>query len=136
LPRATAEGISFDDLYSFFLVSKGCGFLVTDPIDNADSDKNGSGMILELNGTWRLFKRYTNQGLTYDHPITRPNDVTVNAGTLDPATGIVTGITEAGTWTGTFYRPMIFQENGLQFEFTPDGIIDALDLRLEEQLEV
>jgi hypothetical protein len=126
----------FEDIYAFFLVTKGFAFLVDDIADNTATANRGQGIIKQLNGVWRLWKRYSIFGAVYDHPITRPKlDVVVSAGALDYDTGIVTGIGSEQTWIGGFKRPMLFSENGLRDRRTPGGIIEAFDVALEEQFE-
>lgn len=124
-----------DTLHNFFLRARAAAFLVDDPTDNTDATRDGAGLIVQVNGVWRLVKRYGANG--YQHPVTRPNDdVVVSAGTLDFDTGIVTGISSAGTWTGGFKRPCVFQENGLKLQISPNGVVAAVNVALEEQLEI
>lgn len=130
----TAPELTIDNLYSFWLNSGAAYcFKVDDLMDNTVSANVGSGVIAQVNGVWRLMKQYDSG---YLHPITRPkSDVVVNAGTLDFNTGIVSGISAAGSWTGGFYRPMIFLEDSLKYDFAPNGE-QNLTLALQEQLEI
>lgn len=142
--RSDAEeeaGARFEQIYNFFLVSKGFGFLVDDAFDNTASARGGAGIVKSEGGVYRLFKRYTSNGISYDHPITRPReDVVLGGGaagkTLDLGTGIVTNGTAPGTWTGSFYRPMLCPDGGLQFRRTPDGMVESIGIQLEEQIEL
>ena len=130
-----ATGLRIDALHNFFLRANAAAFLVSDVQDNTAATRDGAGLILQVGANWRLMKRYGASG--YVHPITRPgNDVVVSAGTLDFNTGIVTGISSAGTWTGSFKRPCVFAENGLKLQMTPNGIVTAVAVALEEQLEI
>lgn len=134
------ETLRFDDVYAFFLVAKGYSFLVDDVKDNRADGNRGRGVILLLNGVYRPHKRYEIAGEVYDHPITRLKaDVVVSQGTLQ-SSGIVTGINNYNasnppTWTGGFLRPMIFGDNGLSLRYTPDGMVEAISVSLEENFE-
>lgn len=130
----TATGLRFDEVANFFRRLAGNAFLVTDPDDSTHSAQNGEGLIQQVNGTWRLTKRYGGAS-GYVHPITRPNSVVLSAGTLG-ALGTVSGVSSAGTWTGTFHRPMIFLPGGLKWTRRPDGVIEAVSVQLQEQLEI
>ena len=134
------EALRFDDVYAFFLVTKGYSFLVDDVKDNLASSNRGRGVILLLDGVYRPHKRYQIAGEVYDHPITRPlPDIALSQGFLMPD-GTVTGINNYNpnnppTWTGGFLRPMIFADNGLSLRYTPDGMIEAISVALEENFE-
>ncbi len=135
----TADDLSFDDIYNFFLTTGALyAFLVEIVDDHHTSHRGGAGIVKLVNGAYRLFKRYTFGGRTYDHPITRPqNDVVLTGGSgLNFNTGVVSIANGSTTWTGSFWRPMIFMESGLKYSFGPDGIVQAIDLMLEEQLEI
>lgn len=134
------EALRFDDVYAFFLVAKGYSFLVDDVKDNRADSNRGRGVILPLDGAYRLHKRYELAGEIYDHPITRPKPgAVVSQGVLQSG-GVVTGIngynaSNPPTWTGGFLRPMIFAENGLSLRYTPDGMVEAISVALEENFE-
>jgi len=131
----TGAALRIDTLHNFFLRAVANAFLVSDPADNTAAKRDGAGLIVQVNGTWRLVKRYGASG--YQHPITRPDvDVVLSAGTLDFDTGIVSGISSPGTWTGSFFRPCVFQENGLKLQISPNGTVAAVNVALEEQLEI
>lgn len=130
-------GLRFDDLYAFFCNCRGMGygFLVDDVIDNTDATCNGAGIIELVNGVYRLTKSYS--AGSYRRYITRPKgDVVVSAGTLDFDTGIVTGISSAGTWTGSFQTPMRFASDDLSYGLLPDGTINVIEVPLREEREV
>jgi len=135
------ENERFNKIYSFFLnIGSSVAFLVDDPLDNTDSAMNGSGTVELLDGVWRLGKRYGGP-IGYWHPITRPKpDVVLGGGaangTLDPNTGVVSRIAAPGSWTGSFWRPMVFLNAKLGYEATPDGIIRAFSVPLQENLEL
>lgn len=129
----------FNKIYSFFLkVASSVAFLVDDPLDNWSTSMDGTGTVELIDGVYRLGKRYG----TYWHPITRPKGGTVvlgggaAGGTLNNNNGIVTGISSNGTWEGGFWRPMIFMNTKLSYEATPDGIIRAFSIPLQENLEL
>lgn len=133
---------NFDEIYRFFLVTGAAYcFLVDDGFDNTATSQGGAG-IVKLYGTdYRLFRRYSFGGQNYDHPVTRPkNDVVLAGGaaggTLDPNTGIVTGISGTGTWTGGYWRPMVMLENKLSFDRNPGMAVDGINVPLQEQLEI
>jgi hypothetical protein len=131
----TAAAKRIDVLHNFFLRAAANAFLVSDPADHTDSDRDGNGLIVQVNGVWRLVKEYGSSG--YRHPITRPDDdVVVSAGTLNFDTGVVSGISSPGTWTGSYFRPCVFQENGLKLQISPNGVVAAVNVALEEQLEI
>ena len=132
----------FDGIYNFFLVTgASLAFEVDDPIDNTAEAIGGEGHVEQINGVYRLTKHYKFGALTYVHPITRPKtDVVLSGsaagGLLDHSTGIVSGINAPGRWSGGFCRPMVFQNQGLRYEADPSGIVRALDVPLEENLEI
>ena len=135
-----AEQHVFDEIYNFFFKVKGYGFLVDDVFDNTAQARGNIGVVKWLDGQYRLFKRYG----TYDHPITRPlgNVILSGAaagGTLDLGTGIVSGKaagTPEGVWTGGFLRPMICLPGGVDFVVNPSGTVEAVNVALEEQIEL
>jgi len=141
-PKTTAvEGSTFDQILAFFLTSGSAyAFLVDDVVDDTDSANSGTGFVESFNGTIRLTKHYGFTGTTpYVHPITRPmSNVALTGdavgGTIG-ALGVVTGAT-SGNWTGGFYRPMIFMEGGLRYDYTPDGMIRGFTVMLQENFEV
>ena len=142
-PKDTpVEGTTFDQILAFFLATGSAfAFLVDDVVDDTDSANCGTGYVEEFNGVLRLTKHYSYSGLPdYVHPITRPKTGIVLSGgaaggTLDYTTGIVTGA-EAGNWTGGFYRPMIFTEAGIKYDYTPDNVVRAFTVMLQENFEV
>lgn len=132
----------FDSIYNFFLVTgASVAFMVDDPIDNTANAFGGEGHVEQINGIWRLVKVYKFGPLTYVHPITRAKaDVVLSGGAaggvLNRSTGVVAGINAPGRWTGGFMRPMVFQNQGLRYETDPSGIVRAIDVPLEENLEI
>ena len=137
----TTSGHTFDEVLAFFVATGSAyAFLVDDVLDNTDSSGQGSGVVEILNGVLRLAKHYTFAGTTYVHPITRPKAGIALAGgaaggAVDLTTGVVTGAA-AGTWTGGFYRPMIFLGSGLKYDLTPDGLVRNFTVSLQENLEI
>lgn len=130
----TATDLRFDEVANFFRRLVGNAFLLTDPDDSTHNAQAGEGLILQVGGVWRLMKRYGGSS-GYVHPITRPNSVVLSAGTLGPL-GVVTGISSEGSWAGTYYRPTIFLPGGLKWTRRPDGIIEAMSVMVQEQLEI
>jgi len=134
--RAVVTG-SLDLVYATFLGSQGgaYGFLVLDPIDCTDSALGGFGVVVQVGGVYRLAKLYTNNTLNYYRLIRRP--FTSGAGavvlsgvagaglSLDPTTGIIANATSTGTWSGSFWIPMRFLDDGLAITSGPDGIVDV-----------
>ena len=132
----TVSKLRFDEIFSFFLnTGAATGFLVDDLFDNTTSARDGSGVVVEINGVLRLAKSYG----TYVHPITRPKSGVVLGGGAEGGTvgagGIVTGAS-AGTWTGGYYWPMIFADNGIKYTRNASGTVESFDVGLEEVLEV
>ena len=141
-PKDTeVEGNTFDQILAFFLTSASAfAFLVDDVVDDTDSSNSGTGYVEEFNGVLRLTKHYSFAGTPdYIHPITRPKaGITLTGGAAGGtvgALGVVTGAS-AGNWTGGFYRPMIFLEGGIRYDYTPDGMIRGFTVMLQENFEV
>lgn len=137
-----ATGEKFDQIYNFFLITGAAfEFNVDDLFDNTAVARGGQGHVEEiLPGRFALVKHYRFGPLIYRHPIARPkSDVVLGGGaangTLDPATGFVSGINSPGTWTGGFYRPMIFLSSKFAYETGPDGIVRSIDVPLQEALK-
>ena len=134
------NNLRFDDIYNFWFKVKGGGFLVDDVFDNTSAARGNSGVVKWLDGKYRLFKRYG----SYEHPITRPKEDVVlggaaAGGALNSATGIVEGRaagTPEGTWTGGFWRPMLCLPGGIEFTRSNTGLVEAVGVALEEQIEL
>lgn len=112
------------------------GFLMEDPADcTCPID---AGKVTLTAGIYRLWKRYTSVGSTRfkDRKITRlkavaiyRNGVLMTTGyTLDSNTGIVT-ITAPGadvfTWSGSFYVPVHFADDSIDWDLIAGGARDA-----------
>lgn len=133
--------LRMDDLHNFFLNRAGArAFLFDDVFDDTHSDRRATAKVELIGGVYRLTKRYpdTVGGGYYTRLITRPRVGTIGlqggaaSGVLDYATGIVTGISSVGTWTGSFDVPCIFLDDGLKYEVGADGAVRGLTVKLRE----
>jgi uncharacterized protein (TIGR02217 family) len=119
------------------------GFLMLDPKDHTVSASGVStGIVQDETGspatTFQLYKRYTEpvSSRTKDRKITRLKASTIviyvsgvalggGSYTLDPQTGIVTipaaPAAATVTWTGTFYTPVHFMEDSIDWELVVTG---------------
>ncbi len=139
----TVNGNRFDDIYNFFLNRGGAyAFLVSDPTDYTAVMRAGTGHVVSISGVYRLVKRYPDISGSgyYTRIITRPTSPVVlgggaTGGTVDYTTGIVTGISSPGTWTGSFRIPMMFGDDKLNYECEPSGVITAMNVPLFENRE-
>lgn len=115
------------------------GFLMGDPKDGSATVATGRASL--VSGTiYQLLKRYTSAGSTRtkDRTITRPiasgftiynSGVAIGAYTLNSDKGRITipsAPTAANiTWAGTFYVPVHFQNDDLDWEFLRAGAPDT-----------
>lgn len=149
---------AFERLVTFFhgRRGRGYGFLVFDGNDNTDMwEGESQGLVKFIDGAYRLVKCYPDTVNPYYRLITRPivDEEVVDAlaalnppqvasvvvlgggaaeGTLDPETGIVTGIEEEGTWSGSFLVPCRFVDDHLEYENQAAGMIISIEAQLEE----
>lgn len=128
----------FQDIIAFWLgrVGPAYAFLISDPADNSDG---GNGAVKLIDGEYRLVKNYPDEIRPYTRIITRPiNPVTLSgvSGTpvVDYTTGIVSGATSEGTWTGSFYVPVAFMSDSMDYDFKPAGANGYMewDVHVEE----
>jgi uncharacterized protein (TIGR02217 family) len=113
------------------------GFLMEDPKDNRVS----SGGVFEVdeNGFYQLIKRYTDQrsGRTKDRRITRPKGTilvyengVLTAAAVSPLDGKATIAgspdVEALTWTGSFWVPVHFMDDFIDWGVARPGNDDSL----------
>lgn len=136
----TVDKYRFSKINNFFLNRQGAyGFLLEDKYDHTHDAQEATPMVEEINGVWRLTKRYPDvvEGVYYTRKITRPVEDSIvltggaAGGVLDPDTGIVTGIVAEGSWTGQFKVPCIFLEPKLERSVTPSGKV-TLNVKLRE----
>jgi len=112
------------------------GFLMEDPKDNYVA--SGGALSLIEPGIYQLIKRYTDpaSGRTKDRRITRPKGVITvfedgapTAVDVDASNGRVTidGSPDADTltWTGSFYLPVHFLDDAIDWELVAPGSNDA-----------
>lgn len=101
------------------------GFLMADPKDQAAT--TADGVMASLGGgTYQLYKRYlhTASGRYKDRKITRPLSTGFQAydamggtltGTVDPETGIATITGTPASWSGSFYVPVHFMDDSIDW---------------------
>jgi len=112
------------------------GFLMEDPKDSRVTA--GGVLTLDPSGKYQLVKRYTDQvsGRTKDRRITRPKGaITVFQGgsaiaaSVDPLTGkaTISGSPDVSTltWVGSFYVPVHFMDDSIDWELVAPGPADA-----------
>ena len=115
----------------------GYGFLLLDPKDCTANHAAGKVTLINAGAhTYQLIKRYTSVGSTRtkDRKITRPrvagfvlriNGAPTNDFTLDKDTGVITipsDPTAANvTWSGTFYIPVHFEQDDLDWDLLIAG---------------
>jgi uncharacterized protein (TIGR02217 family) len=112
------------------------GFLMEDPKDSHVT--SGGVLSLVATGIYQLIKRYTDpaSGRTKDRRITRPKgaitvfqDGAPITASVDPSNGRVTiaGAPDASTltWTGSFYLPVHFMDDAIDWELVAPGSYDA-----------
>lgn len=108
-----------DVLIAFFRSVKGraYGFRFRDWSDyQADS---ASGVVVSVNGVTRLAKQYATGSMTETRLITKPVSGTVTiagGGSVDYATGIVSGAAAGAAWAGEFDVPCRFDTDQMQLE--------------------
>lgn len=110
---ARATSTKFRNLLSFILARKhnAYGFRL---YDWTDHDDWGNGRVALVNGVYRLVKDYDDSINPYTRIITKPiNGTVVLSGVggtpvIDYTTGIVSGASSTGTWTGEFNVPVRF----------------------------
>lgn len=128
----------FEVVRAFFYLTRGAyaGFLYQDWTDYIATA--GSGVILTLDdGRKQLARRYAVGSHVFDRPISKPVPGTValtGGGTLDYATGIVTGGAPTA-WTGEFHVPVHFVSDHLPAEIVDRGedfYISSGQIQLEE----
>jgi uncharacterized protein (TIGR02217 family) len=111
------------------------GFLLIDPKDSTAT--GGEGVVADLGGgTYQLYKRYTERvsGRYKDRKITRPKTASITVlvsgtpatATIDATTGTLTisGNPAANTvtWTGSFYVPVHFLNDQIDWELVAAGV--------------
>lgn len=121
------------------------GFLLSDPKDSKATEAQGRASLV-TGTTYQLQKRYTSIGSTRtkDRKITRPSStgfvlkasgVVVGSYTLDPLTGtvIIPSAPAAATitWSGSFYVPVQFESDELDFSLVRPGDYDERLVRGE-----
>ena len=123
----------WQELENIFEVTDGgaYGFLLQDPKDNTVT--TATGIIKRTSGTYQMYKRYAVGNRYVDRKITRPIagatiyvDGGVVAATYSTTTGVVTWSESPGgddtyTWAGSFYTPVHFQSDQIDWEMVrPD----------------
>lgn len=117
------------------------GFLMADPKDNSTPDTNGFVTLIDAaTHTYQLVKRYTSAGSTRakDRNITRPkatgfvlqiNGVPTTLFTLNADTGVVTipidPVASSVRWSGSFYVPVHFENDQIDWELVVAGPADT-----------
>ena len=117
------------------------GFLVQDPKDNSATHETGRVDLLNAGAhTYRLYKRWTSAGSTRtkDRRVTRPrastftlqiSGVPTTSFTLNDETGVVTipadPLASTVTWAGSFYVPVHFDNDEIDWDLVVAGHADA-----------
>jgi len=117
------------------------GFLMFDPKDHATVDTQGFVTLIDAaTHTYQLVKRYTSAGSTRskDRTITRPkaagfvlqiNGVPTGSYTLNADTGVVTipadPVASTVRWSGSFYVPVHFESDQIDWELVVAGPDDT-----------
>lgn len=117
------------------------GFLLLDPKDASATDLMGKATLLSASAhTYQLIKRYTSVGssLYEDRLIKRPraagfvvniSGTPTTSYTLDVDTGIITipadPLASNVTWSGTFYVPVHFLSDEIDWELSIAGAEDS-----------
>lgn len=117
------------------------GFLMLDPKDNSTIDTQGFVTLIDAaTHTYQLVKRYTSVGSTRakDRTITRPratgfvlqiNGVPTGSYTLNADTGVVTipsdPLASTVRWSGSFYVPVHFENDQIDWELVISGPADT-----------
>ena len=111
------------------------GFLLEDPKDCSTTVSTGKASLIS-GSNYQLFKRYTSTGSsrTKDRNITRPratgfaiytSGTPIGTYTLDSDTGIIAIPSNPAaatlTWSGTFYTPVHFASDDLDWELMRSG---------------
>jgi uncharacterized protein (TIGR02217 family) len=111
--------VDTDALIAFFRSVKGraYGFRFRDWSDYQATSATGV-VVPVVGGGYRLAKKYTAGGMTEYRPISKPvaGTVTVSGGTVDYATGIVSGASSSTTWAGEFDVPCRFDTDRMELE--------------------
>lgn len=116
----------FREIQGFWLARQGgaYGFFLKDFTDFSDE---GMGKVVLVDGVYRLVKEYPdyNDYNPYQRWITRPLTGTITlsgvGGTpvIDYATGIVSGASSTGTWTGQYDVPCVFANDSCRPTYEP-----------------
>ena len=115
----------FQSLIAFFRAryQRAYGFRFYDWADHSDW---GNGKVELVDGAYQMTKHYPDAIRPTVKNIFKPISGTVTlhsvTGTpvIDYTTGIVSGATSAGTWTGEFNIPVRFDTDAMKFTVTPD----------------
>jgi uncharacterized protein (TIGR02217 family) len=129
----------FKELKEFWLCRRGNSrsFRFKDHTDYTD---DGAGLVAEVDGVWRLTKKYDDGLDAYSINIYKPVEDTIALDTeleysIDYETGIVTWAgTEAVAWTGEYDIWCHFVEPELQIQALPSGIIKWSGLTVLEDV--
>jgi uncharacterized protein (TIGR02217 family) len=106
-----------DALLAFFRVVKGRahGFRFRDWSDYRVGA--GEGIVIQTAAGLQLAKLYASGDLQEARPISKPaGTVILSAGTVDYATGLVTGGSLSSTWTGEFDIPVRFDTDEMKLD--------------------
>lgn len=143
LPRAkwniasgARDDVAFQALLSFFMARNGSlyGFRFKDWSDYL-APAGSPVVLIPGTTTYRLARAYTSGPVTFLRPISRPvsGAVTVSGGSVDFATGIVSGGSGV-TWAGEFDIPVRFETD--EFNLTLDQVdIGTAELTILELRE-
>jgi len=124
----------YEYLRDFFLFVEGGEdtFLFQDPLNDYATFEPSSteygmevqGILIDLgNGVFLLGKRWKIGSLFYTRPVQYPKEVTIyrNGNPLAVTVnndGTVTGVVATDTWQGTFYTPVVFENDTCPIEVT------------------
>jgi uncharacterized protein (TIGR02217 family) len=117
------------------------GFLMEDPKDGTVDDAHGMASLISAGShTYQLFKRYTSIGSSRykDRNITRPkastfklyiSGVPSTSYTLNADTGVITIASDPSantiSWSGSFYVPVHFENDSIDWELVVAGQQDT-----------
>lgn len=134
----------FTPIIAFWLGRRGPAhpFKIQDPLDHTDA---GNGQVILHNGQYRLAKVYPDDVRPYTRLITSPVSGTIalsgvaksgggfcTAADVNMTTGVIANATSTGTWTGQFDIPVAFTGDFFEYNMQPGGIIDCMDVMVEE----